>query len=84
MTNISLKCKRITTLIAGESTLLGLDEGRFVYCKNVKVNYIPSFIMHHKQNYIKPLLRKCCDNIILVPTAASMGLHARCSMHCLC
>ena len=57
--------KRGTTLTIGDSMLAGIEQKRISGNRNVKVRIFPGFTTHHMYNYLKPLLKKNPDNIIL-------------------
>ena len=59
------KWKPNTTLITGDSMILGIDESRISLKHRVKVRPFRGANIESMYDYIKPLLRKCPDNIIL-------------------
>ena len=60
------KWSRNTTLIVGDSTLSGTDERRISKRdRKVKVKNFPGVIIDDMYDYIKSLLKKCPNNIIL-------------------
>ena len=59
------KWKPKTTLIAGDSMLLGIDESRISANRKVKVRCFRGAKVNDMYDYLNPLLKKCPDNIIL-------------------
>ena len=60
------KWDRNTTLIVGDSMLSGIEERRIAKRnRKVKVKNFPGATIDDMYDYIKPLLKKCPDNIIL-------------------
>ena len=57
--------KRGTTLIVGDSMLAGIEQKRISGNRNIKVHIFPSATTHDMYDYLKPLLKKNPDNIIL-------------------
>ena len=57
--------KRGTTLIVGDSMLAGIEQKRISGYRNVKVRIFPGAATHDMYEYLKPLLKKNLDNIIL-------------------
>ena len=57
--------KRGKTLIVGDSVLAGIEQKRIFGNRNVKVCIFPGATTHDMYNYLKPLLKKNPDNIIL-------------------
>ena len=54
-----------TTLVVGDSMISGIDEKRISknYCVNVRA--FPGATTYDLKDYIKPLLKKSPDNVIL-------------------
>ena len=60
------KWDKNTTLIVGESMFSGIEERRISKRdRKVKVKNFPGATIDDMYDYIKPLLEKCPDNIIL-------------------
>ena len=57
--------KKGTTLIVGDSMLAGIEQKRIYGNMSVKVRIFPSATTHDTYDYLKPLLKKNADNIIL-------------------
>ena len=57
--------KRGTTLIVGDSMLAGIEQKRISGNRNVKLRIFPGAFTHDMYDYLKPLLKKNPDNIIL-------------------
>ena len=57
--------KKGTTLIVGDSMLAGIEEKRISGNRSVKVRIFPDATTHDICNYLKPLLKKNRDKIIL-------------------
>ena len=70
--------KKGTTLIVGDSMLAGIEEKRISGNRSVNVRIFPSLTTHDMHDYLKPLLKKNPDNIILrVGTNNSMNETSR-------
>ena len=57
--------KKVTTLIVGDSMLAGIEQKRISGNRSVKIRIFPSGTTHDMYDYLKPLLKKNSDNIIL-------------------
>ena len=57
--------KRGTTLIVGDSMLAGIEQKRISGNRKVKVRIFPGATTHDMCDYLKPLLKKNPDNIVL-------------------
>ena len=64
--NVTHKWSKNTTLIVGDSIITGVDE-RMISRKGrvVKVRYFSGATIEDMYDYLKPILKKCPDNIIL-------------------
>ena len=65
MSTESHKWPKKTILVVGDSMLAGIDEKRMSYRSNVKIRSFPGATIDDMFDYIKPLLQKCPDTIIL-------------------
>lgn len=64
-TELSHKWNPKTTLVVGDSTIAGIDETRISGSRNVKVRTFPGATIADMYDYLKLLLKKCPDAIIL-------------------
>lgn len=55
-TYTSIKWTGSTTLIVGGSVLAGIDEIKFVNCKNLKAHYFPGFTIYDMQCKIEIII----------------------------
>ena len=57
--------KKGATLIVGDSMFAGIEEKRISGNRSVKVRIFPGATTHDMSDYLKPLLKKNPNNIIL-------------------
>ena len=67
MGNVTHKWNTNTTLIVGDSMIVGVDDERIISRKGrvVKVRYFSGATIEDMYDYLKPILKKCPDNVIL-------------------
>ena len=63
--SVSHKWPKKTVLVVGDSMLIGVDEKRMSHRNNVKVRNFPGATIDDMFDYIKPLIQKCPDTVIL-------------------